>query len=112
MFMFNVPIIPDSVNQPVVDALISQISIGVEESQPFGIDMSIESMSSHSFSVGMFYFLVFAIIVFLVIAFLFMFKGKSKKIKTGEMIMFIWILLGVVAAVIFGAAQMMHGFLF
>jgi len=112
MFKFNVPMMSDSFSQPVIDALISRINIGVEESRPFGVDMSIESMSSHSFSVGMFYFLVFAIIVFVVIAFLFMFKDKSSKIKIGEKIMFAWILVGVVAAVVFGAAQMMHGFLF
>ncbi|NOZ54389.1 MAG: hypothetical protein GXP08_14865 [Gammaproteobacteria bacterium] len=88
------------------------MSVGAEESAPFGIDMSIESMSSHSFSVGMFYFLIFAIFVFVVIVFLFMFKGKSSDIKTGEKIMFVWIILGVVVAIIFGAAQMMHGFLF
>ncbi|HEY5601889.1 MAG TPA: hypothetical protein VIM41_02150 [Gammaproteobacteria bacterium] len=79
--------------------------------RPFGFDMSIEGMSSQSFSAGMFYFLIFGIVVFLVIAFLFMFKGKSQKLKTGEKVLFVMILLGVVFAIVFGAAQMMHGFL-
>ena len=73
--------------------------------------MSIESMSTQSFSTGMFYFLIFAIVVFLVIAFMFMFKDKTEKLKKGEKFLFIWILIGVVVAVVFGAAQMMHGFL-
>lgn len=79
--------------------------------RPLGIDMSIEGMSTQNFSTGMFYFLIFAIVVFLVIAFMFMFKDKTQKLKTGEKILFIWILIGVVVAVVFGAAQMMHGFL-
>ncbi|MEJ2179525.1 MAG: hypothetical protein P8Y28_03590 [Gammaproteobacteria bacterium] len=79
--------------------------------RPFGIDMSIEGMSTQNFSTGMFYFLIFAIVVFLVIAFMFMFKDKTQKLKKGEKILFIWILIGVIVAVAFGAAQMMHGFL-
>ncbi|MGD8560772.1 MAG: hypothetical protein PVF34_02380 [Gammaproteobacteria bacterium] len=82
-----------------------------EQNPAFGIDMSIEGMSTQGFSTGMFYFLIFAIVVFLVISFMFMFKGPAQKLKKGEKILFIWILLGVVVAIIFGAAQMMHGFL-
>ncbi|MCI0507396.1 MAG: hypothetical protein L0Z73_14985 [Gammaproteobacteria bacterium] len=82
-----------------------------EKIRPFGFDMSIESMSTQNFSAGMFYFLIFGIIVFLVIASLFMFKDKTQKLKTGEKLLFIMILAGVVVAIVFGAAQMMHGFL-
>ena len=82
-----------------------------EKNRPFGVDMSIESMSSQSFSTGMFYFLVFAIIIFVAIAFLYMFKDKTAKLKRGEKILFVWILLGVVVAIAMGAVQMMHGFL-
>ena len=82
-----------------------------EKIQPLGVDMSIESMSSQSFSTGMFYFLIFAIVVFVVIAFMFMFRDKTQKLKKGEKFLFIWILIGVVVAIVFGAAQMMHGFL-
>lgn len=86
-----------------------------EKARPFGIDMSIESMSSQQFSVGIFYFLVVAIIIFVGITFMFMFKGtkgKTLSLKKGEIIMFVWILFGVVVAIIFGAAQMMYGYLF
>lgn len=74
-------------------------------------DLSIDSMKSKEFSVGIFWFLIFSIFVFVVITFIHMLKGKSK-LKLGEKIMFIWILLGVVAAVVFGASQLLHGFLF
>lgn len=87
--------------------------IGVStESAEFGVNTGIEGMRSHQFSVGIFYFLVASIIVFTIFVFMFMFKGRGSKLKTGEKIMFVWILLGVVAAVVFGAAQMLHGYLF
>lgn len=86
--------------------------IQVAEENPFDVDMSIESMSSQEFSVGMFYFLVFAIFVFVTIVFMFMFKDKANKMKTGEKVMIGMILIGVCVAIAFGAAQMMYGFLF
>ena len=82
----------------------------VEELSDF--HSSIESMNSQEFSVGIFYFLVASIIVFTIFVFMFMFKGKSTKLKKGERLLFVWILFGVVVAVIFGAAQMLHGYLF
>jgi len=82
-----------------------------EKTRPLGVDMSIESMSTQGFSTGMFYFLIFAIVVFVVIAFMFMFKDKTQNLKKGEKFLFIWILIGVIVAIVFGAAQMMHGFL-
>lgn len=83
-----------------------------EKNRPFGLDMSIESMSSQEFSTGIFYFLVAAIIIFVGIILLFMLKDKANKLKVGEKILFVWIFFGVVAAVGLGAAQMIHGYLF
>lgn len=88
-----------------------RIAAEAEKVRPFGIDMSIESLSSKSFSTGMFYFLIFAIIIFVAIAFLYMFKDKTQKLKKGEKILFGWILFGVIVAIGMGAVQMMHGFL-
>ena len=82
-----------------------------EGSGPFGIDTSIEGLKSQEVSVGIFYFLIASIIVFTVFVFMFMLKSKTN-LKKGEKILFIWILLGVVVAVIFGASQMLHGYLF
>lgn len=83
-----------------------------KSTDPFGFDSSIESMRSQEFSVGIFYFLVAAIIVFTVFIFMFMFKDKSSKLKKGEKVMFVWLLFGVVVAIAFGAAQLLHGYLF
>ncbi len=78
----------------------------------FTDELGIESERSQQFSVGIFYFLILGIIVFSIISFAFMFKDKTKKIKKGEMILFIWIMIGVVVAVLFGASQLLQGYLF
>jgi uncharacterized membrane protein len=82
-----------------------------EGSGPFGIDTSIEGLKSQEVSVGIFYFLIASIIVFTIFVFMYMLKSKSS-LKRGEKILFVWILLGVIVAVIFGASQMLHGYLF
>lgn len=99
----------DSVIQLVLQGMFA---IGVEGSGPFGIDTSIEGMKSQRFSVGIFYFLVAAIGVFTVFVFMYMFKDRTSKLKSGEKWLFAWILLGIIGAVIFGATQLLHGYLF
>lgn len=101
----------------IVGIISPLLVVSEEKIRPLGIDMSIESMSSQQFSVGIFYFLIVAIIVFVGISFLYMFKDNGKKeggtkLKTGEKWLFAWIMFGVMVAVVFGAAQMMHGYLF
>jgi hypothetical protein len=91
--------------------LLPKLLVAASEN-PFNIDMTIEGMRSQNFSVGMFYFLVFAVFVFFGIALLFLLKDKTNKLKKGEKILFVWIFMGIVVALSFGAAQMMHGFLF
>lgn len=104
----------DSVFSTVRRLDLPGLALSVEEnSGPFGIDTSIEGMNSQEFSVAIFYFLIASIIVFTIFVFMFMTKGsKTSKLKKGEKILFVWILLGVVVAVVFGAAQMLHGYLF
>lgn len=92
--------------------VVSILPLVAEGSGPFGFDTSIEGMMSQQFSVGIFYFLVTAILIFTVFIFVFMFKGKGAKLKVGEKILFGWLLLGVLVAVGFGAAQLLHGYLF
>jgi hypothetical protein len=98
----------------LTDHLVFKLLAQDSANKAFGLDMSIESMDTQQFSVGVFYFLIVAIIVFVGISFLITFKGqgKSSKLKTGEKLLFIWIMFGVVVAIVFGAAQMMHGYLF
>ncbi len=87
------------------------------ESSPFGFDTSIEGMKSQEFSVAIFFFLIIAIIIFTTFVFMFMLKGRGKKskeggLKRGEKLLFAWILFGILVAIAFGAAQMLHGYLF
>jgi len=94
-----------SLNLPYLSLLVK------EGKGPFGIDTSIEGMKSQEFSVAIFYFLIASIVVFTVFVFMFMTKSKTN-LKKGEKILFVWIFMGIVTAVIFGAAQMLHGYLF
>lgn len=70
-------------------------------------------MRSQEFSEGVFAFLLFGIIVFSGIVAALMFnKNRPKEIRIGERIMFGAIILGIVVAVIFGALQLLGGYLF
>ena len=80
--------------------------------RPFGYDLSIDGMSTHGFSVGIFVFLIIGIIVFTLIVFAFLTKSKGARLKTGEKYLFAWILFGVVVSIIFGASQLLFGNLF
>ena len=93
-------------------ALPKILAEATDKARPFGIDMSIESMSSQQFSVGIFIFLMIAIAIFAGIIFMYMFKDVSNRLKTGEKWLFAWLFIGVVVAVAFGAAQMVNGYLF
>jgi len=93
-------------------ALPKFLAEATDKVSPFGIDMSIESMSSQQFSVGIFIFLMIAIAIFAGIIFMYMFKDVSNRLKTGEKWLFAWLFIGVVVAVAFGAAQMVNGYLF
>jgi len=75
-------------------------------------DLGIESMRSHSYSVGIFAFMMIAIAVFVGIIWAFMGFTKGEKIKKGEYVLFAMIILGVIAAAIFAAMQLLDGILF
>lgn len=92
-------------------ATFSNLLLAVEDGSIVA-DLGIEGIRSQEFSVAIFYFLVLAIFIFLVFIFMFMLKSKASKLKTGEKWLFAWLLLGVVAAIVFGATQMLHGYLF
>ena len=77
------------------------------------LDLSIEGMRSQQFSEGVFVFLMVGIVVFIGIVIAFMLsKNRSEKTRLGEKLMFAAIILGVAVAVIFGAVQMLGGYLF
>lgn len=74
-----------------------------------GFNTGIEGMDSQQWSVGIFAFLIFCILVFMVIVVKFMTADRVATLKRGEKILFVWIILGVVAAVIIGAMQLLQG---
>lgn len=78
-----------------------------------GVDMSVESMSSKRFSVFIFIFLMIGIAVFSSIIYAVV-KRKTgeEKMRMGEKIMVVSIIMGVVVAVVFAATQMVGDFLF
>ena len=77
------------------------------------LDLSIEGMRSQQFSVGVFVFMLLTIFVFSAIVYSVVFgKFAPKTMRLGEKILFGAIILGIVVAIIFGAAQMLGGFLF
>jgi hypothetical protein len=70
-------------------------------------------MRSQQFSEGVFAFLLVGIAVFIGIVIAFMFsKNRPEEVKLGERLMFAAIILGVTVAIIFGAVQMLGGYLF
>jgi branched-subunit amino acid permease len=92
-----------------IHPLVSQLSSEISPK----LDLSIEGMRSQQFSEGVFAFLLIGIVVFsgVVIALMFS-KKRSEKVRLGERLMFAAIILGIVVAVIFGALQMLGGYLF
>ena len=93
--------------------LLSRISELASADTGHRLDLSIEGMQSQKFSQGVFFFMLVGVVVFCVIIYT-MARGKQapKKMKTGEKVMFAAIILGVIGAVIFGATQMLEGYLF
>jgi len=87
--------------------------MAAENSYAPGLDLSIEGMRSQVFSQAVFAFLLVGILVFSVIVVIFWFsKNRPEKVRTGEKAMFVAIVLGIFAAVAFGALQMVGNFLF
>ena len=77
-----------------------------------GFNTGIEGMDSREWSVGIFVFLIFCILVFTLIVLKFMTADRAATLKRGEKFLFAWIILGVIAAVIIGAMQLLQGRLF
>ena len=100
---------------------VTQISASFNNNTSVESQWGIEGMRSQEFSVGIFIFLMICIVVFTIIVIKFLNSGRgvavegdgeSKKLKTGEKILFAWIFLGILAGVIMGAMQLLQGYLF
>jgi len=75
-------------------------------------NFGIESLQSHQFSVGIFVFMMIGIVFFVGIMLLYMKPRGSGKMKRGEWVMMGAILLGVIAAAVIAALQLLEGYLF
>ncbi len=85
-------------------------ALALQVQAPFQDYTGIENVRSQQFSMIIFVFMLLGIILFATIAFAFM-AGK-KKLKRGEKWLFAWIFLGIVVSIVFGALQLLGGYLF
>ncbi|HLA74402.1 MAG TPA: hypothetical protein VJM76_00635 [Gammaproteobacteria bacterium] len=74
--------------------------------------VGIENIHSQQFSVAIFIFMVLAIALFAGIVVASMAKKSAKSLKPGEKWLFAWIFFGIVVSVVFGALQLLGGYLF
>ena len=70
---------------------------------------TIEGMKSQEYSIGIFFFMLAGIVLFAVIIYKFARDAKKEGIRRGEVVMFAWLIFGLVGAVIYGAAQLLFG---
>jgi len=95
-------------------------SLSVQAGSIVDDQWGVEGIYSQNFSVGIFFFLLICIVIFAAIVLKFMgsgaksmdANGQPKQLKTGEKVMFFWIFLGIVGAVIMAAMQLLQGYLF
>jgi hypothetical protein len=94
-----------------VTRILTEVAAGSSSSAP--LDLSIEGMRSQQFSNGVFVFMLVTILFFAAIVYAVTFgKHAPKTQRIGEKLMLGAIMLGIVAAIIFGALQMLSGVLF
>jgi len=89
----------------------SLLQIASEEAAPV-YNFGIESLQSHEYSVGIFIFLMISIALFVGIMVIYMKPHSGSKIKKGEWVLMGAILLGVIAASVIAALQLLEGYLF
>lgn len=85
------------------------MQLGQSQTNEMAHEWGIEGMRSQEFSVGIFIFLIICILVFTVVVFKFMRSGKGKSLKLGEKIMFAWIFVGIIVAIIMAITQIFYG---
>lgn len=87
------------------DSETQSITLSDEEIDRF----TIEGMKSQEFSIGIFAFMMAGIILFAVIMYRFISDARKQKMRRGEMILYGWLVLGLIGAIIYGAAQLLFG---
>lgn len=94
-----------------INPVLDYGSLMLRVQAPFEDYTGIENVHSQQFSVIIFAFMLLGILLFASIAFAFM-VGKKKTLKRGEKWLFAWIFLGIVVSIVFGALQLLGGYLF
>ncbi|PCH60826.1 MAG: hypothetical protein COC05_03225 [Gammaproteobacteria bacterium] len=70
---------------------------------------TIEGMKSQEYSIGIFIFMLAGIVLFAVIIYKFTRDAIKDGMRRGEVLMFAWLIFGLVGAIIYGAAQLLFG---
>jgi hypothetical protein len=71
---------------------------------------TVEGMHGHEYSVAIFFFMLAGVILFAAIVFRFFKSSQTgSKLKFGEKILFLWIVAGLIVAVVIGALQLLYG---
>ncbi len=76
---------------------------------------TIEGMKSQEYSIGIFFFMMAGIVLFAVIVYKFARDAKKESVRRGErmrrgeIVLFVWLVFGLVCAVVYGAAQLLFG---
>lgn len=70
---------------------------------------TIEGMKSQEYSVGIFFFMLAGIVLFAVVIYKFTRDAKKEGMRRGEVVLFGWLIFGLIGAVIYGAAQLLFG---
>lgn len=70
---------------------------------------TIEGLKSQEYSIGIFFFMLAGIVLFAVIIYKFVKDAKKEGMRRGEVVMYAWLVLGLIGAIIYGAAQLLFG---
>jgi hypothetical protein len=101
---------PDMPSRPDTGARLAAVQVKADDDASY---FTMEGMRGQEFSVGIFIFMLIGVLVFagVILRFVWM-ASRESGLKTGEKIMFIWIIFGTIVAVIFGGLQLLQGRLF
>ncbi len=70
---------------------------------------TIEGLKSQEYSVGIFFFMMAGIVLFAVIIYKFVADARKEGMRKGEIAMYAWLVIGLIGAIIYGAAQLLFG---
>ena len=97
--------------QPTIESPLQAQYVSLEQDAPPDY-LTIEGMKGQEYSYGIFVFMLIGVVVFIAVIAKFMHGSHQEgRLKRGEKVMFTWIIVGTIAAVILGALQLLEGHL-